>query len=44
MKGPNKDIEPWATTEDVEKPDDRQVLVKASRLLSRGRGMVIINR
>ena len=38
MKGLDKDIGPWAA------PEDRQVLVKASRLLGRGRGVVIINR
>ena len=44
MKGPDKDIGPWAAPEDVKEPEDRQVLVKTSRLLGRGRGLVIINR
>ena len=44
MKGPDKDIKLWATPKDVKEPTDRQVLVKTSRLLGRGRGLVIINR
>ena len=44
MKGPNKDIGLWATPKDVKEPKHRQVLVKVSKLLSRGRGLVIINR
>ena len=44
MKGPDKDIGSWAASEDVKEPENKQVLVKASRLLDRGRGLVIINR
>ena len=33
MKGSDKNTGPWATLEDVKKPEDKQVLVKASRLL-----------
>ena len=44
MKGPDKDIGSWAASEDVKEPKNKQVLVKASRLLDRGRGLVIINR
>ena len=44
MKGPNKDIGSWATPEDVKEPENSPVLVKASRLLGRGRGLVIINK
>ena len=44
MKGSDNDIGPWAVPEDVKEPEDRQVLVKTSRLLGRGRGLVIINR
>ena len=33
MKGSNKDIGLWAILEDVKEPEDRQVLVKTSRLL-----------
>ena len=33
MKGPDKDIGSWAASEDVKEPENKQVLVKASRLL-----------
>ena len=38
MKGLDKDIGPWAT------PEDRQVLVKASRLLGQGRGLIVVDK
>ena len=44
MKGPDKDIGQWAAPEDDKEPDDRYVLVKVSKLLGRGRDLVIINR
>ena len=44
MKGPNKNIRPWAAPEDVKEPEDRYVLMKASRLLGRGGGLIIVNR
>ena len=39
----DKDIGSWAALEDVNEPEDRQVLVKVSRILGRGRGLVTIN-
>ena len=33
MKGLDKDIGLWAVLKDVKEPEDRQVLVKTSRLL-----------
>jgi len=33
MKGPDKDIGLWAAPKDVKEPEDRQVLVKVSKLL-----------
>ena len=44
MKDPNKDIGPWAALEDVREPEDRYVLVKASRLLDRGGGLIVENK
>ncbi|XP_030936530.1 uncharacterized protein LOC115961743 [Quercus lobata] len=38
MKGTNKDIGPWAALEDIKEPEEKYVLVKASRLLGRERG------
>jgi len=43
MKGPDKNTGLWAALADVKEPEDRQVLVKESKLLDRGRGLVIIN-
>ena len=40
MKDSDKDIGPWATPEDIKEPNDKQVLVKAGRLLGQGRGQV----
>ena len=34
MKDLNKDIGPWAAPKDFKEPEDRQVLVKVSKLLS----------
>ena len=44
MKDPNKDIGLWAALEDVREPEDRYVLVKASRLLDRGGGLIVENK
>ena len=44
MKDPNKDIGLWATLEDVKEPEDRYVLVKASRLLGQGRGLIVVDK
>ena len=44
MKGSNKDIGSWAVPEDTKELKDKQVLVKASRLLGRGRGLVATSR
>ena len=44
MKGSDKDIGPWAIPEDVKELEDKQVLVKANRLLGRGRGLVTTRR
>ena len=43
MKDLNKDIGPWAAPEDVKEPKDRYVLVKASRLLDQGGGLIVVN-
>jgi len=40
MKGSDKGIGPWAAPEDAKEPEGKQVLVKASRLLGRGWGLV----
>ena len=44
MKGLDKEIGPWATLEDVKEPEDRYVLVKASRLLGQGRGLIVVDK
>ena len=44
MKGPDKNIGPWAAPEDVRELKDRYLLAKASRLLGRGRGLIVVNR
>ena len=44
MKGLDKDIGLWAAPEDVKEPEDKYVLVKASRLLGRGGGLIVVNR
>ena len=44
IKGSNKDIGPWAMPEDAKELEDKQILVKASRLLGRGRGLVTTSR
>ena len=44
MKGPDKDIGSWAIPKDVKEPKDKQVLGKTSKLLGRGKSLVIINR
>ena len=44
MKGTDKDIGPWAPLEDIKEPEDKYVLVKASRLLGRGRGLIVVNK
>lgn len=36
----DKGIEPWVALEDVNKPDDKQVLIKTSRLSDQGQGLV----
>lgn len=36
----DKGIEPWTTPEDVKEPQDKQVVVNASRSLGRGRELV----
>lgn len=35
----DKGIEPWVALEDVNKPDDKQVLIKTSRLSDQGQGL-----
>ena len=40
MKGLDKGTGPWVAPEDAKQPEGKQVLVKASRLLGQGRGLV----
>ena len=44
MKGLDKDIGLRAASEDIKEPEDKYVLVKASRLLGRGGDLIIVNR
>ena len=39
----DKGIGPWATSKDAREPDENQVLMRASRLLGQGRGLVTTN-
>ena len=40
MKGSDKDTGSWAAPEAAKEPEGKQLLVKASRLLGQGRGLV----
>ena len=40
INGSDKGIGSWAVPEDAKEPEDKQVLVKASRLLGRRRELV----
>ena len=44
INGLDKGIGPWATPEDVKEPEDKPVLVKASRLSGRGQELVTTSR
>ena len=44
MSGSNKGVGPWATPEDIGEPEDKPMLVKVSRLSSRGWELVTTNR
>lgn len=44
MKGADKDIGPWAPPDDIKELKGKHVLVKTSKLLGRGRGLIIMNR
>ena len=44
INGLDKGIGPWAAPEDTKEPEDKQVLVKGSRLLGRGRVLVTTSR
>lgn len=44
MKGADKNIGSWAALEDIKELKDKHVLVKTSRLLGRGRDLIIMNR
>lgn len=43
MQGSGKDIGLWVTPENVIKPKDKHVVGRASRLLGRGRELIIKN-
>ena len=44
MKGLDKDIEPRAALKAIKEPEDKYILMKASRLLGRGKGLIVVNK